>query len=331
VVIQAVLRIGRRALKTRLLVGITAAAFAGIFFFALPFPLIIAVAALIGFAAARAGSAAVTNQGHGAAQAEKNGPVPAIDALFANGSPQHIRPSARRLLKTTAVGVAVWLGPLLALFLVLGPANVFVTVGAFMSKMAVVTFGGAYAVLAYMAQQAVERYHWLTANEMLVGLGFAETTPGPLISVVQFVGFMAAFRQPGPLDPFVAGTLGGIVAMWFTFVPSFVWVFVGAPYAEAVLGNRALSGALSAITAAVVGVVLNLAVWFALHSLFGRVVDVGVWPLALQLPVLGSVNWPAIVLSAAAALAIFRFKLGMLWVFAICCTASLMFYFVQQA
>src|ERR1700745_699860 len=138
-------------------------------------------------------------------------------------------------------------------------------------KMAVVTFGGAYAVLAYMAQQAVEHYHWLKPGEMLVGLGFAETTPGPLISVVQFVGFMAAFRQPGTLAPVLAGTLGGLIAQWATFVPSFVWIFLGAPYIESLRGNKALSAALSAITAAVVGVVLNLAIWFALHTLFHEV------------------------------------------------------------
>jgi chromate transporter len=178
--------------------------------------------------------------------------------------------------------------------------------------MAVVTFGGAYAVLAYMAQQAVEYYHWLKPQEMLVGLGFAETTPGPLISVVQFVGFMAAFRQPGTLSPALAGTLGGLVAQWATFVPSFVWIFMGAPYIEALRNNKALSAALGAITAAVVGVILNLAIWFGLHTLFSQVDVRHAHGMVLQVPVLDTLNVASLVLSIIAVLALFRFKVGMI-------------------
>jgi chromate transporter len=193
--------------------------------------------------------------------------------------------------------------------------------------MAVVTFGGAYAVLAYMAQQAVEHYHWLMPQEMLVGLGFAETTPGPLISVVQFVGFMAAFRQPGSLSPALAGTLGGLIAQWATFVPSFVWIFMGAPYIESVRNNKALGAALAAITAAVVGVILNLAIWFALHTLFGQVDVRHAYGLILQAPLLNTLNIAALVLSAAAMLGLFRFKLGMIATLIGCSIAGIAFHF----
>jgi chromate transporter len=189
---------------------------------------------------------------------------------------------------------------------------VFTAIATFNSRMAVVTFGGAYAVLAYMAQQAVEHYHWLRPQEMLVGLGFAETTPGPLISVVQFVGFMAAYRQPGALSPALAGTLGGLLAQWATFVPSFVWIFLGAPYVESLRNNKALSAALAAITAAVVGVILNLAIWFGLHTLFARVDERHVYWLKLQIPAINTLNVPALLLAIAAMLALFRFKVGMI-------------------
>jgi chromate transporter len=185
-----------------------------------------------------------------------------------------------------------------------------------------VTFGGAYAVLAYVAQQAVEHYHWLKPHEMLDGLGMAETTPGPLIMVLQFVGFMAAFRDPGGLSPMLAATLGGLLATWVTFTPCFLWIFVGAPYIERLRGNIGLAGALSAITAAVVGVILNLSIWFALHTLFRETVPVHAFPLNFDRPVPGSVDIPAMLLAIAAATAIFRFKLGMLTVLAASCAAG---------
>jgi chromate transporter len=239
-----------------------------------------------------------------------------IDAAFARSIPDHVRPSWKRLLKIALIGSAVWFAPLIVLLATVGTQNVFTVLAAFNSKMAVVTFGGAYAVLAYMAQQAVDYYHWLKPGEMLVGLGFAETTPGPLISVVQFVGFMAAFRDPGPFNPVLAGTLGGILAMWSTFVPSFLWIFLGGPYVEALIGNKSLNAALSAITAAVVGVILNLAVWFALHTLFGRVDEVRTFGLVLNIPVWKTIDWPTLALSLAAIVALFRFKAGMIPVLA---------------
>jgi chromate transporter len=191
-----------------------------------------------------------------------------------------------------------------------------------------VTFGGAYAVLAYVAQAAVETYGWLRPGEMLDGLGMAETTPGPLIMVTQFVGFMGAFREPGALPPLLAGMLGGILTTWVTFVPCFMWIFLGAPFVETLRGNKALSAALATITAAVVGVVLNLAVWFALHVLFAEVRNVQALGLALDVPVLTSVNLPALVLTLAALLAVFRFKVGMIPVLAVCSAAGVLYHLV---
>jgi chromate transporter len=312
VVLEAVVRVGRRVLKSRAMVALAALAFIGIFFFAVPFPVIIAVAAAIGFAGNAAGLEWFrASGGHGPAGKGGEGPA-AIDEAFAREIPEHVRPSLPRLVKVAVIGLAVWLGPLLLLLAAVGPENVFTTIAAFNAKMAVVTFGGAYAVLAYMAQQAVENYHWLKPDEMLVGLGFAETTPGPLISVVQFVGFMAAFRDAGTLDPVLAGTLGGLLAKWTTFVPSFLWIFLGAPYIEALQGNKALTAALSAITAAVVGVILNLAIWFALHTLFGQVDAHHIYGMVLQIPVMTTLNVASFVLSVAAMIAIFRFKVGMI-------------------
>jgi chromate transporter len=206
----------------------------------------------------------------------------------------------------------------MVLMLTLGTADTFSQIAVFFSKMAVVTFGGAYAVLAYVAQQAVETYGWLQPGEMLDGLGMAETTPGPLIMVVQFVGFMGAYRDPGSLPPMLAGTLGGLLTTWVTFVPCFLWIFLGAPFIEALRGNKALGGALSAITAAVVGVILNLAIWFALHVLFREVVEVDTFGMTLDVPVWRTVNIASLVLTIAAVLAVFRFKIGMITTLAAC-------------
>src|SRR5207237_4523119 len=207
-----------------------------------------------------------------------------------------------------------------------GIASTYSQIAIFFSKMAMVTFGGAYAVLAYVAQEAVEYYGWLRPGEMLDGLGMAETTPGPLIMVLQFVGFMAAFRDAGTLPPMLAGTLGGLLATWVTFIPSFLWIFLGAPFIEALRGNKALNGALSAITAAVVGVVLNLAIWFAIHTVFRATVPIRIFPLSFDAPNVLSVDPWALVLSIAAAIAIFRFKAGMIPTLAACCLAGIVLY-----
>jgi chromate transporter len=319
VVLEAVVRVGRRAIRNQAMAVIAALAFVAIFLFAVPFPIVIAAAAVIGFVgnAAQLQSFRMLAGGKSAAHAPDSlddtaESVAAIDGAFAREIPEHVRPSLRRLIKVGAIGLALWLGPVWVLLATVGADNIFTTLATFNSRMAVVTFGGAYAALAYMAQQAVEYYHWLKPQEMLVGLGFAETTPGPLISVVQFVGFMAAFRHPGTLAPALAGTLGGLVAQWATFVPSFVWIFMGAPYIESLRTNKALSAALTAITAAVVGVILNLAIWFGLHTLFGQVDERHALGMTLHVPVMSTLSVASLVLSAAAMLALFRFKLGMI-------------------
>jgi len=177
----------------------------------------------------------------------------------------------RQAATATLVGLVAWWAPIALAVVVLGPSHVLVSIGTFFSKLAVVSFGGAYALLAYMAQEAVETHHWMTAPEMVDGLGLAETTPGPLILVTQFVGFLAAYRDAGPFSPVIAGILGAVMTTWVTFTPSMLWIFAGAPFVEQLRANKRLSGALAAITAAVVGVILNLTVWFALHVLFGHI------------------------------------------------------------
>jgi chromate transporter len=236
--------------------------------------------------------------------------------------PPHTIPSAARAIRVTVVSVALWFAPIAAIAAAWGADSVFVSIAWFFSEMAVVTFGGAYAVLAYVAQQAVEAYGWLTAGEMLDGLGLAETTPGPLILVLEFVGYLAAFRNPAPLDPLTAGMLGATLTVWVTFVPCFLWIFLGAPYIESLRGNKALSAALSAITAAVVGVILNLTIWFALHVLFHSVRDLRFGVLRAPVPAWASFDLAALILAAAAVLAMFRFKVGMLPTLAGCAAAG---------
>ena len=326
IVLEAVVRIGRRSLKNNTMIGIAAFAFIAIFFYSVPFPIIVLGAGLLGYLGGRAGHPAFqTGGGHG-----KVGDTQVADADSALGEsmPAHARPTVGWSLKIAAVFLVLWLGPVLALVLSLGPGNVFSHIAVFFSKMAVVTFGGAYAVLAYVAQEAVETYGWLKPGEMLDGLGMAETTPGPLIMVLQFVGFMGAFRDPGTLHPMVAGTLGGILATWVTFTPCFLWIFLGAPYIETIRGNKALSAALATITAAVVGVVLNLAVWFALHVLFAEVNEVRWLGMKIEVPVPGSANIPSLILTLGAILAVFRFKIGMIPVLLACSALGILYYLV---
>ena len=253
IVVEALIRIGKRGLKTRTLLALAGAAFVCIFFFSAPFPVIVAIAALIGYLVART-------------KPEEMG-LKGGEIVTAPAGPNRWR----QFFVAAIVGVVLWWAPVALAALVFGPAHVLVTIGTFFSKLAVVSFGGAYALLAYMAQQAVETHHWMTAPEMVDGLGLAETTPGPLILVTQFVGFLAAFRDAAPFAPIVAGILGAAMTTWVTFTPSMLWIFAGAPFIEQLRANRRLSGALAAITAAVVGVILNLSVWFALHVLFGQI------------------------------------------------------------
>ncbi|WP_245435384.1 chromate efflux transporter [Microvirga calopogonii] len=305
IVLEAVLRIGRRALKNRILIGLAAAAFVAIFFLGAPFPLIVFAAGLIGLLGGRAGLPQFQSGGQDNGAGERGN-------LLGEHLPAHASPNVRRSVYVAAIWLALWLAPVLMLVLIFGRGDVFSQIAIFFSKMAMVTFGGAYAVLAYVAQQAVDTYGWLRPGEMLDGLGMAETTPGPLIMVLQFVGFMAAFREANALNPLLAGTLGGLLATWVTFTPCFLWIFLGAPYIEVLRGNRALGGALSAITAAVVGVILNLAIWFGIHTIFGNVQTVEWGPFRFAAPMWDSVNLWALVLSGAAILAMFRFHAGML-------------------
>jgi len=310
IVVEAVLRVGKRALRHNAMRALAAAAFVAIFFYGVPFPLIIVVAGLIGFAGAKAGWAPfLVAGGHGAAGGAH---VSDAQSLLGEETPAHARPNLRWSLGIGGLFLALWLVPVAWLYLQFGTGNVFADIGIFFSKMAVVTFGGAYAVLAYVAQQAVENYGWVTAGEMLDGLGMAESTPGPLIMVTQFVGFLAAFRDPGGLPPLLAGTLGGLLTTWVTFTPCFLWIFVGAPFVEILRANKALAGALAAITASVVGVILNLAVWFGLQVLFAELRPVSFLGASVDVPILGSANVAAVALAAACAVAIFRFRFGMI-------------------
>ena len=326
IVLEAVMRIGRRALRNRVMVAIAAAAFLAIFVFGVPFPVIVLGAGALGYAGGRAGlSAFRAGGGHGPSQGAI---VADADTALGEELPHHGRAGLAWSLGIAGVGLALWLGPVLLLLLTLGPDDVFSRIALFFAKMAVVTFGGAYAVLAYVAQAAVETYGWLRPGEMLDGLGMAETTPGPLIMVVQFVGFMGAFRDPGALPPLLAGALAGTLTTWVTFVPCFLWIFAGAPFVETLRGNRALSSALAAITAAVVGVILNLAIWFALHTLFGEVREVRGFGMAVAIPNPVTINLPALVLTVAAILGVFRLKIGVVRVLAACSAAGCLYFVV---
>ena len=325
IVIEAVVRIGKRSLKNRALIGARGRRLRRHLLFqrAVPDHRFWRGAS----SASPPQTMGVTAfQGGGGHGPSKKGGEAVVDSLLGEQLPEHARPTVARALKSSSVWLALWLIPVIALLATLGGDNVFSQIAVFFSKMAMVTFGGAYAVLAYVAQQAVENYGWLKPGEMLDGLGMAETTPGPLIMVLQFVGFMAAFRDPGGLSPMLAGTLGGLLATWVTFTPCFLWIFLGAPFVEKLRGNKSLNAALSALTAAVVGVILNLAIWFAIHTVFRQTVPVRAFPLSFDAPVLTSVDGWALALSVAAAVAIFRFKAGMIQTLAACCAAGVVLY-----
>jgi chromate transporter len=323
IVLQAVHRIGSRALKSRAMLVLAGLAFIGIFFLGVPFPLIVVAAGLIGFVGARTGSSSFQVGEHSPA-GKANGTG---EGRLGVELPEHARPTVARALRVSVIWLSLWLVPVIVIIAALGADHTFSQIGGFFSKMAVVTFGGAYAVLAYMAQQAVENYGWLRPGEMLDGLGMAETTPGPLIMVVQFVGFLAAFRHPGALPPMLAGTLGGLLATWCTFVPCFLWIGLGAPFIERLRDNKPLNGALAGITAAVVGVILNLAIWFALHTWFREAQHVRAFWFSFDFPLVASIEPWAVVLSIGAMIAIFRFKAGMIQTLLACSVASVILYF----
>jgi chromate transporter len=247
-------------------------------------------------------------------------------AVITDTMAAHTQPTLHRAIKVLLICLALWWGPLLLLAVWLGPDHALTEIGVFFSKAAVVTFGGAYAVLAYVAQQAVDVFGWLRPGEMLDGLGMAETTPGPLIQVVQFVGFMGAYRQPGVLSPMLAGILGSVLTTWVTFVPCFLWIFLGAPYIEYLRGNQDLSAALSAITASVVGVILNLAVWFSLHTVFAVVDERQVGLVKLFVPGWETADLISLLIAIAAFIALFRFKVSMLLTLAGSAVAGLIYF-----
>jgi chromate transporter len=351
IVAEAVIRIGKKVLKNRVMVAIAALAFTGIFFLELPFPIIILAAGLTGFVGGKLWPETfqvIKQHGASAGDGER-----AVDAAA-----ERVRPTLGRSLLVSAIWLALWFVPLGVLASFLGPDSVYVKEGIFFSQAAVLTFGGAYSVLSYIGQQAVHRFGWLKPAEMIDGLGMAETTPGPLIMVVQFVGFMGAYRNPGELPPLAAGVLGACVTVWVTFVPCFFWIFLGAPYIERLRGNLNLSAALSSVTAAVVGVVLNLAIWFGIQVLFANVSEVRAdlltgktvvtnsddavkalsegettsKPLLYQphlrwfWPQWSSARWGNVLLLGAAMLLIFRFKQGLFVTLGCCVAAGVLLY-----
>ncbi|MEM9773545.1 MAG: chromate efflux transporter [Chloroflexota bacterium] len=321
IVVEAVIRIGRRALKNEVMIGISALAFIGIFFFQIPFPFIVLGAGLIGFIGGR-----VYLEKFDIIKQRDIGEEDEDDYIITDAVASAVKPSGRTALKIIVISLFVWFTPLVGLMLWLGSEHVFVVEGVFFSQVAVFTFGGAYAVLAYIAQQAVEVFGWLQPGEMLDGLGMAETTPGPLVQVVQFVGFMGAYRNPGEFSPLTAGIIGSIVTTWVTFVPCFLWIFLGAPFIEYWRGNKALTTALSAITAAVVGVILNLAVWFALQTLFATVNEINYGPLRVLVPDFSTLDWAAFLIAVGAFVAIFRFQFNMLITLGLSASAGILYF-----
>ena len=312
IVTQAVLRVGKRALAHPALVAVAVAAFLALAVFRIPFPVVIAAAAATGWALGRF-VPHVMSAGNGHSDGpEEEAPVLSDDALHAE------RPTGRRAARILAIGLALWAAPLVVVLLMTGTQSVFTQQVLFFSGAAVVTFGGAYAVLAYVAQRAVEVFHWLAPGEMVRGLALAETTPGPLIMVVQFVAFVGAYRHPGTLNPWVAATIGALLTTWVTFVPCFLFIFLGAPYVERLRGNPTIAAALSGITAAVVGVIANLAVYFAMHTLFAATSPHDLGPIHVDLPVLATLRPLALTISIAAAVMVFRLRWSVLRTLGVC-------------
>jgi chromate transporter len=306
VVVQAVQRVARRALGGRALVAIAVAAFLALALFGVPFPVVVGLAGVAGWALGRWRPATLPQAA--AAGVRDDGPPPVISDDVLHSEP----PTGRRTVRVLLVGLLVWAVPVAAVAVLTGAGSVFTRQGLFFSGAAVVTFGGAYAVLAYVAQQAVEVHGWLGPREMVRGLALAETTPGPLIMVVQFVAFLGAYRDPGALDPWAAAVLASLLVVWVTFVPSFLFVLLGARYMERLRGNRSLSAALTGITAAVVGVIANLGVYFAVHTLFSGTADVDRGPLHLELPDPTTLRPVPLVIAVVAAVLLFRLRWSVL-------------------
>ncbi|MBA2559448.1 MAG: chromate transporter, partial [Propionibacteriales bacterium] len=317
IVIQAVVRVGGRALGHPAFVVLAVAAFLALWVFGIAFPVVIAAAAAAGWALGRWMPQAIrAKAGHDNGE---DGPAPLIpdDALHTE------QPSRRHAAKVLAIGLLAWGIPVALVAALTGRHSIFTEQSLFFSGAALVTFGGAYAVLAYVAQKAVEVYGWLAPGEMVRGLALAETTPGPLVMVVQFVAFVGAYRDPGTLNPWVAATLAALLTTWVTFVPCFIFIFLGAPYVERLRGNRAISAALAGITAAVVGVIANLAVYFAVHTLFSATSSAGWGPVQLVLPDLSTVRPVQLGIAVLAAVMIFRLRRSVLQTLGVCAALGL--------
>ena len=314
IVAQAVVRVGKRALTSPALVGIAVASFLALALFGVPFPVVVLVAGVVGWLLGRHRPASMAHE-----PAADDGPPPVIpdDVLHTE------RPSTRRTVRVLLIGLLVWGVPVALAALLTGTGSVFTQQGLFFSGAAVVTFGGAYAVLAFVAQQAVQVYGWLAPGEMVRGLALAETTPGPLIMVVQFVAFLGAYRDPGALDPWTAAVVASLLVTWVTFVPSFLFVLLGAPYMERLRGNRSLSAALTGITAAVVGVIANLGVFFAVHTLFAESRTVDGWLLSVEVPDLGTLRPVHLAIAVVAAVLIFRLRWSVLRTLGVCALLGL--------
>jgi chromate transporter len=321
IVAAATIRIGNKALRNVAMYLIAAIAFIAIFLLHVPFPAIVISAGLIGLLASGRWPETFT------VTAEHDAERAAISDEGSAG--EHTTVRLGRTITVLVVGLTVWLVPLLIVALWAGQGSTISQQAWFFSKASVVTFGGAYAVLAYITQAAVTKYGWLSANQMVTGLGLAESTPGPLIMVTEFVGFVGAYQHPGSLDPLVAGVVGATVATWATFAPCFLWIFLGAPFVERLRGQDRLSAALHAITAAIVGVILNLALWFAIHTLFTSVRDVTVGSGAVPVPVWSSVDWFAVIVAAVAFVGLWRYRWNVMWVVAASAAAGLIYQAVR--
>ena len=315
IVAQAVVRVGRKGLGHPALVGLAVVSFVALTFFDAPFPVVVLVAACVGWVLGRR----IPDLTRPPRSVVDDGPPPLIsdDQLHTE------RPSGRRAALTLGVGLVVWLAPVAGAALLFGRSSIFVDQGLFFSGAALVTFGGAYAVLAYVAQQAVEVYHWLLPGEMVRGLALAETTPGPLIMVVQFVAFVGAYRAPGDLDPWVAAVVAALLTTWVTFVPCFLFILLGAPYVERLRGNRGLAAALAGITAAVVGVIASLAVFFALHTLFDETGRVTAGPLDIEYPLLASIDVAALAITVLGCVLVFWRRWSVLRTLGACALAGI--------
>lgn len=297
IVVQALLRIAGRALNTNFKRGLAVSAFLALFAFNAPFPLVVLGAGAIGMMVAAL-------RPHWLALKPGTGEPLATPRPWVHS------------IRTMLIWGAIWAAPMLLVLVTLGRGHVLWDIGSFFSQLAVVTFGGAYAVLAYMAQESVQNYGWLSAGEMADGLGLAETTPGPLIMVTQFVGYLAAFCAPAPFSPLVAGLLGALLTTWVTFAPCFLWIFTFAPWIERMENSPRLKGGLAALTAAVVGVIANLTAWFFIHVLFAAVTKAQIGPMQLNVPVWSSFDWRAALLAAMAAVLLFKLKWNIIRVLA---------------